>query len=721
MKSLLRFSLFATLGAGAVAADGDGNSTAFWTNFGEGVMRIRRPNANHPSHTVARLRPARLGAVALAAAAAFGLAGCNNTSGPTGPGPIGAFGGPLLPPTFGKTVVASTPPPPLSGGTLLVMHDGKYAVAADPGRDAIYVVDLAARSVLHTISLHTGDEPGRVVEDGAGHVHAALRRGGALVTVDPLAGSILARRPVCPAPRGVAWDSSTNLVWVACATGELVSLPAAGGGPIRQATVERDLRDVVVSSGSLSVTTFRTAEVLRLAPAGSVTRRDPLPSPDSQFLPHVAWRAIAGPAGAVIAVHQAATTQSLSTKVRGGYGGGGCSVLAPGGPLGSSSDAAGGSSSGALVSPGLTDDAGAAGLQTIPPSGSSGCYTMVDAVANRGTGVAPTSQPPPGGAPCGPETGAVVGVLTVVASDGTVTVNTKFAGVLPVDVAVSNDGSRLAVAAAGNAFTPGLSSFFEFDGCGVPQSAPPNSLQATAVAFDPAGHLIVQTQEPASLVVFASSTDTGTTISLSGDSRADTGFDIFHTQAGGMIACGSCHPEGGDDGHVWRLDDENRRTPSLRGTIAGTAPYHWPGDEPSLDVLVNDVYTTRMSGVPLDSDQINAVNGWVQSIPAPPAPTWVDAQAAARGKTLFESTSVGCTTCHSGPKFTNNQTMDVGTGGRFQVPPLVGVGWRAPLFHDGCATTLGGRFSACSTPAHGSIGSLTADDLSKLIAYLETL
>ena len=188
-----------------------------------------------------------------------------------------------------------------------------------------------------------------------------------------------------------------------------------------------------------------------------------------------------------------------------------------------------------------------------------------------------------------------------------------------------------------------------------------------------------------------------------------------------MIACGSCHPEGGDDGHVWLLEGENRRTPSLRGTIAGTAPYHWPGDEKSLDVLVNDVYTKRMSGASLSADQMNAVNGWVQQIPAPPAPTWVDTQAAARGKTLFETAAVGCSTCHSGPKFTNNETVDVGTGGSFQVPPLVGVGWRTPLFHDGCATNLATRFGACSTPAHGSIASLSAGDFSDLIAYLETL
>jgi hypothetical protein len=681
---------------------------------------MRGQNANQ-SHIVARLGPMHLARVALTAVFALAGAGCSSsTSSTLTPTPPGPFGG-ALQPTFSKTVVASTPPPPVAGGTLLVMKDGKHAVAADPDRDAVYVVELAARSVLHTISLHAGDEPGRVVEDGAGRVHVALRRGGALVTLDPLAGSILERRPACPAPRGVAWDSTTNLVWVACATGELVSMPAAGGGPICQTAVERDLRDVVVSSGSLSVSTFRTAEVLRLAPAGSVARRDRLPSPDSHFLPHVAWRTIAGPEGAVIAVHQASTTQSLSTMVPGGYGGGGCRVPMAGPPPFA------GSSSGAVdVSPGLPGDAGEdatsdANVPAAPPPVPGTCYRMVDAVTRSGTGVAPSSPSPLGGGPCGPETGAVMGVLTIVASDGTVTVNTEFAGVLPVDVAVSRDGSRLAAVAAGNAFTTNLGTIFEFNGCGVAQSAPQASLQATAVAFDPAGALIVQTREPASLVVFASSADSGTTISLSGDSRADTGFDIFHTQAGGMIACGSCHPEGGDDGHVWLIDSESRRTPSLRGTIAGTAPYHWPGDEPDLNVLVNDVYTRRMSGASLASDQMSAVNGWVQQVPAPAAPTWIDAHAAARGKTLFESAAVGCANCHSGPKFTNNKTVDVGTGAPFQVPPLVGVGWRAPFFHNGCATTLGERFGACSTPAHGSIGSLSAGDLSDLIAYLEAL
>jgi mono/diheme cytochrome c family protein len=169
------------------------------------------------------------------------------------------------------------------------------------------------------------------------------------------------------------------------------------------------------------------------------------------------------------------------------------------------------------------------------------------------------------------------------------------------------------------------------------------------------------------------------------------------------------------------LDGLPRRTPSMRGTIAGTAPYHWPGDEKDLAVLTQDVYTGRMNGANLDASQVAALTSWLEAIPAPPAPSWVDPAAAQRGRSLFERADTACATCHSGAKFTNNQTVDVGTGAAFQVPPLVGVGWRAPLLHNGRARTLGDRFTTCSTKGHGGIAALSAQDIADLTAYLETL
>jgi hypothetical protein len=317
--------------------------------------------------------------------------------------------------------------------------------------------------------------------------------------------------------------------------------------------------------------------------------------------------------------------------------------------------------------------------------------------------------------------------------------------VLPVDIAVSPDGSYAAVVAAGAGFSAGLSelTFIDFQAsspppAGIPTLSPLDggapvpfvAEQPVSVAFDGSGHVLVQMREPAELHILpapaASSSRLfnpigGTVVTLSKISRADTGHDIFHASAGATVACASCHPEGGDDGHVWLINGSPRRTPSLRGTIAGTAPYHWPGDEMDLPTLALDVYTGRMGGAMLAADQTAALLAWVQSIPAPPAPSWVDPASAQRGKLVFEGTTAACSTCHSGPKFTNNQTVNVGTCGALQVPPLVGVGWRAPLMHNGCASTLGERFTKCATTEHGNLAALSPQDVSDLTAYLETL
>src|SRR5271154_3239061 len=239
---------------GASPACGPGESCV-------GVVSLDQPNADF---------------AACSAEAGTGVGGPIEEPGPTPPGLPFAVdaGGPLgSEPVFGATVSAANAPPPISGGTMIVLRDGRTAVIADPDRDAIYGVDTARAALLFTLPLSPGDEPGRLVQDGAGRVHVALRSGGDLVTLDPTSGTVVTRRKVCPAPRGVAWDSATDLVWVACATGELVGLPSAGGPATRTFVVERDLRDVVVQNGSLSVTEFRAAQVLRIASDGSIARR----------------------------------------------------------------------------------------------------------------------------------------------------------------------------------------------------------------------------------------------------------------------------------------------------------------------------------------------------------------------------------------------------------------------------------------------------------------
>ena len=195
-----------------------------------------------------------------------------------------------------------------------MLSDGKTAVAADPDRDAIYVVDLSSRTVTQTIVLEPGDEPGRLVQDAAGRVDVALRRGGAIVTCDPATGKVLSRRPVCAAPRGLAYEPGADRVHVACHDGQLVSLPAAGGDPVRRLQLDDDLRDVLVDGTNLLVTRFRSAELLTIGADGTVTGRVQPPAFTSKlahlgamYTPSVAWRALPAPGGGTLVLHQRGT------------------------------------------------------------------------------------------------------------------------------------------------------------------------------------------------------------------------------------------------------------------------------------------------------------------------------------------------------------------------------------------------------------------------------
>jgi hypothetical protein len=554
------------------------------------------------------------------------------------------------PPALGGTVKAGRPVPALSGGTLTLLRDGRTAVVADPDRDRIFVVDLKERAVLADLPLEAGDEPGRSVVDETGTVHVVLRRGGAILSLRSSGGSwaVVARRPVCAAPRGIAYEVHDDLLHVACADGLLVSLPAVGGEPVRSVPLPLDLRDVVVGNGQLLVSRFRSSEVLAVDGDGTVT---PLSLPPLQEMGNhstatVAWRMRGYGDGRALMVHQYAL-DGVVQIVSGGYGG---------------------------------------SMAT--------CGQLMESA------------------------------VSVVRSDGGSLVARLRNTVLPIDLDVSPDGRQVAVVAAGAAHTRGANQIVLASTDGPPVTTCTSSEQvdanhqphgeAVAVAYLPDGELAVQTREPAALELLG----TGAVIPLSGESRADTGHAIFHSTAGALLACASCHPEGGDDGHVWTFAGlGERRTQSLRGGISMTAPFHWDGNLAGLPQLYEEVLTKRMSGPRLDVGQQQALTSWIDSIPGLPGAE--PSEASARGAMVFAS--AGCPACHNGPAMTNNLTVDVGTGGSFQTPSLRGVRWRAPYLHGGCAATLSDRFGTCGGDRHGAVSLLSAAQIVDLVAYLETL
>jgi mono/diheme cytochrome c family protein len=567
-----------------------------------------------------------------------------------------------------------TAPPPIAGGTLLVASDGRI-VAADADRDRLFLVELGAR-VVTTVVLQTGDEPGRVVEDDGKRLHVVLRGAGAIVTVDATSSTVVARRQVCPAPRGLAFDPERRRLLVACEGGELVALPsdpsAADPTSSLVARLDRDLRDVVSSRGRLFVSRFRSAEVLELSPTGELIARSKPSAGSSAERPMLATRMIApassDPAPDPIVVHSIATNPSP------------------------------------------------------PPSNAPTREPSYQGGGTQGGGGGDLNR-------CSPGMGPVV--ITALTRPGLAgrTLRAPDHAVLPVDVAA--DESTIAIVAAGNGHTAALPQIYTFSAllqaAGVAPAGLPTQCaqlggsysvtgQAVAVAFRRSNALVVQSREPATIELLPEHV----VIPLSEESREDTGHAIFHANSGAGVACASCHAEGGEDGQIWNLDDNGpSRTLSLRGTLAGTAPFHWRGDVPDIAALAKTVMTGRMNGPLLDDEQNGAFEHWLFALPAPRVAK--PDEAAMRGQVLFESAAVGCSSCHSGPRLTSALTVDVGTGGSFQVPSLVGVSARAPFMHNGCAATLRDRFGTCGGQRHGNTSQLTELEIGDLVSYLSTL
>jgi hypothetical protein len=604
------------------------------------------------------IRVCGLSAIALVGCAGSGSGGFNSSTPPV--------------PWYGPTVSLATSPPPISGGTMIVLKKGGVAVASEPDRDAVYVVSLSEKRVTAAVALQPQDEPGRLVEDGAGRVHVALRRGGALVTINPSSGQAIERRAVCPAPRGVAWEAATDRVHVACAGGELVSLPAAGGPATRTVQLDRDLRDVVVDGGALLVSRFRSAELLVVDSNGAVTGRR---APDkfassavrngTPFAPTVAWRTIAMPSGGVLMAHQRGMSDLVGTSPPKYYASSGFGLSGP--------------CDGAIL------------------------HTAVTRLGRDGRQLQPS---PP-----------------------------MITSVLPVDLAVSPDERTFALISAGNWQVPGrprlqlveaaayVGKVDCLDGDSDRTTVEMGAGQPIAVAFDPAsGEPVVQTREPSSVQL----PRLGVLVPLSNEAAEDTGHHVFHTNSGGDIACASCHAEGGDDGHVWVFVEGKRRTQSLLAGVAAVGPYHWLGDIGDFPQLVDQIFVGRMAGPQLGLDQQQALGTWVGKIPRV-APSPGEPGAVARGRAIFEDPTVGCATCHSGEELTDRKIADVGTEGdgygqsSFKVPSLIGLSLRAPYLHNGCAPTLRDRFGACGGKAHGSTSQLSEAQLTDLIRYLESL
>ncbi|HTR56334.1 MAG TPA: hypothetical protein VMJ10_36925 [Kofleriaceae bacterium] len=226
------------------------------------------------------------------------------------------------------------------------------------------------------------------------------------------------------------------------------------------------------------------------------------------------------------------------------------------------------------------------------------------------------------------------------------------------------------------------------------------------------------------------------------------------------VSCASCHLEGRSDAVTWRFAQGPRDTPSNAGGMIGTGFLFRTADR----TQVQDYWRTINieQGGSFDStaqaDLLAALETFVDHAMPLPIPPTTDPAKVARGMQIFNDPAVACSTCHSGPRFTDsgagNPTLDLsgpvnlhdGTASglgtcvttgypdvahadidgdpraacMFDTPSLSGVASTPPYLHDGSAPTLHDVLEQ-TRGKMGDITSLSADDEDALVEYLRSL
>jgi YVTN family beta-propeller protein len=215
----------------------------------------------------------------------------------------------------------------------------------------------------------------------------------------------------------------------------------------------------------------------------------------------------------------------------------------------------------------------------------------------------------------------------------------------------------------------------------------------------------------------------------------------------GHFGCSNCHLDATIDGLQWDLEPDgfgkdivdNR----LLENLAGTEPFKWNGGNPDMPTECGprtEKYFFRSQS--FTDHELTDLVTFVYSLPNRPnryrQSNGELTPAQERGKAIFERTQSKnrkpippenqCGYCHSGPKFTNQKQIDVGTGKPtdrspvIDVPQLVGIADSAPYLHDGSARSLEEIWTVYNPQdRHGVTNDLTKDELNDLIEYLKTL
>lgn len=245
-------------------------------------------------------------------------------------------------------------------------------------------------------------------------------------------------------------------------------------------------------------------------------------------------------------------------------------------------------------------------------------------------------------------------------------------------------------------------------------------------------------------------------------------FDSTEPTVSGDMGCAGCHPDGREDGHVWRERKDRqvfdrfphfiagpslsaalrsgveprplgfpRQTVMLAGRVSSPGPYGWHAESPTLvDRIKAGFQLHRVGDLLTDGGMLQMraeplAKFLREGLVAPPAITRALNEEEARGKALFESEKTQCAVCHvPATEFSNRSfaalagktqpLFDDEPDPSFKVPPLTFVGGTPPYFHDASAPTLEFLVER-NGDRMGKTSHLKPEERQALVAYLRTL
>jgi YVTN family beta-propeller protein len=341
---------------------------------------------------------------------------------------------------------------------------------------------------------------------------------------------------------------------------------------------------------------------------------------------------------------------------------------------------------------------------------------------------------------------------------------------LPWGVAITDDNSKLFVTTAGSESVSVIDIDRLLKTVRSRQHDFANDLSASAnyvvtripVGHNPRGvllskdgrHLYVANRLDDNISVIDTATNkVASTIDLGGPTNIDAlrrGERLFYTADfafQGQFGCSNCHLDATIDGLQWDLEPDgfgkdivdNRSLENL----AGTEPFKWNGGNPDMPTECGprtEKFFFRSQS--FTQTQLTDLVTFVYSLPYRPnryrQSNGELTAAQERGKAIFDRTQSKsgkpipdtnqCAYCHSGPKFTNQHQVNVGTGKStdrspvIDVPQLPNVAYSAPYLHDGSARSLEEIWTVFNPKdTHGVTNDLTKDELNDLVEYLKTL